>query len=116
MNNEELSNKMTKIATYIQDAQRELNSAKSILSESINFDNDTFKGDDIDTLNNKLGTQIDNINKKIMTGITSQPVQSTTTNNKSSNSTPKKVSAPNKVNNTVIKPGASKRPTNAGAM
>lgn len=66
MNNEELLRKMRRIRNNLENVRDKLNSVESILNQSITFDNNGFKSDEISTLNTKLNRQINNINTKII--------------------------------------------------
>ena len=66
MNDEELLRKMKKIKNNLENTKLQLRNAKNILNQSITFDNEGFKSDDISKLTTKLNKQINNINSKII--------------------------------------------------
>lgn len=66
MNNEELLKKMKKVKNNLENARIQLRNAKNILNQSITFDNEGFKSEEISDLSTKLNAQINSINKKII--------------------------------------------------
>lgn len=66
MNDEELLRKMKRVKNNLENTRRQLKNIKDILNQSITFNNEGFKSDDISKLNNKLNKQINNLNNKII--------------------------------------------------
>ena len=64
--NEELLQKMKKIKNNLENTKLQLRNAKNILNQSITFDNEGFKSDDISKITTKLNKQINNLNSKII--------------------------------------------------
>lgn len=68
--NDELLKNMKKIKNNLENTKIQLRNAKNILNQSITFDNEGFKSDDISVLTTKLNKQINNLNNKIIPKIT----------------------------------------------
>ena len=66
MNNEEVLKKMKKVKNNLENARVQLRNAKNLLNQSITFDNEGFKSEEISNLNTKLNSQIYNLNNKII--------------------------------------------------
>ena len=66
MNNEEVLNKMKKVKSNLENARIQLRNAKNILNQSITFDNEGFKSEEISSLSTKLNGQINTLNNKII--------------------------------------------------
>ena len=69
MNNEEVLKKMKKVKSNLENAKFQLRNAKNILNQSITFDNEGFKLEEISNLSTKLNVQINTLNNKIISKI-----------------------------------------------
>ena len=57
---------MKKIKTNLENVRVHLINIKNILNQSITFDNEGFKSDEISKLTTKINKQINNLNGKII--------------------------------------------------
>ena len=74
MNDEELLIKIKKVKNNLENVKKELTNVQNVLNQSITFDNDGFKSDDISKINNKINKQINNLNNKIIPKINNMQV------------------------------------------
>lgn len=66
MNDEQLLRNIKSIKNNLESTKRQLKKAQDILNQSINFNNDSFKYDDILSLNQRINKQINNLDNKII--------------------------------------------------
>lgn len=71
MNNEELLKNMKRIKNNLENVKVNLRNAQNILNQSITFNNSGFKSDEINSINRRINTQLNNLNGKIIPKIKS---------------------------------------------
>lgn len=69
METEELLIKMKRVKNNLERVKSNLKSARGILNQSITFNNNGFKENNLKNLDTKLTKQINNLNSKIIPGL-----------------------------------------------